>query len=154
MADSIVPSTPVAGRALHQAFPAEAPQLHNLDAGLGQLLDLYTRYLADTADTNWTPAELAKELTMRALGDEDAWDFWGWVARKGDKVKSPSSPAPQALRFEGFHPDAEWCINRWAVYSATQGSPMTPGDVVRTLTFMVIDADEDFRAWRIKDASR
>ena len=31
---------------------------------------------------------------------------------------------------------------------------MTPGDVVRTLTLMVIDADEDFRAWRIKDASR
>src|SRR5437868_11001904 len=125
MADSIVPSTAVAGPAPHQAFPSEAPQLHNLDAGLGRLLDLYTRYLSETAGTNWTPAEIAQELTMRALGDEDAWDFWGWVARHGDQVKEPSSPAPLALRFEGFHPDAEWSINRWAVYSATLGTPMT-----------------------------
>lgn len=80
-----------------------------------------------------------------------SWDFWAWVAKNDGKPREtyylprPSWP----LHFEGFNEDADWCINRWAEYSATKGCPMTPGDVVRGMAFMMIDDDEDFRAWRL-----
>lgn len=149
MADSILPSTHREGRSPRLAFPAEAPQLYELDDDLGQLMGLYVRYLLETTGESWTFAELAQELTMRALGEEDTWDFWGWVAKNGGQAKEPSPvPSSWALRFDGFNEDAAWCINRWAEYSAANGCPMAPGDVVRGMAFMMIDDDEDFRAWR------
>ena len=150
MAHSILPPARREGRQPHLAFPAEAPQIYGLDDDLGQLMELYARYLLETTGERWTLAELAQELTMRALGEEDTWDFWGWVAKNGDKAGEPSPASSSwALTFGGFHPDAAWCISRWAAYSESLGCPMSPGDVVRGMSFMMIDDDEDFRAWRL-----
>lgn len=149
MATSILTSSVSEGRPPRLAFPAEAPQIHGLDSELRQLMELYARYLLETTGESWTLAELAQELTMRALGEEDTWDFWGWVVKHGDQAAEPSPASPSwALRFDGFHPDAAWCIGRWAVYSESLGCPMSAGDVVRGMTFMMIDDDQAFRDWR------
>jgi len=114
-------------------------------------MEQYAAYLYEQTGDCWTLAELAQELTMRSLAEEDSWDFWAWVAKNdGQAGATYYLPRPSwPLHFEGFNDDAVWCINRWAEYSAANGCPMTPGDVVRGMAFMMIDDDEDFRAWRL-----
>lgn len=114
-------------------------------------MEQYAAYLYEQTGDCWTLAELAQELTMRSLAEEDSWDFWAWVAKNdGQAGATYYLPRPSwPLHFEGFNDDAAWCINRWAEYSAAKGCPMTPGDVVRGMAFMMIDDDEDFRAWRL-----
>jgi hypothetical protein len=114
-------------------------------------MEQYAAYLYEQTGECWTLAELAQELTMRSLAEEDSWDFWAWVAKNdGQAGATYYLPRPSwPLCFDGFNDDAAWCINRWAEYSAANGCPMTPGDVVRGMVFMMIDDDEDFRAWRL-----
>lgn len=48
------------------------------------------------------------------------------------------------LRLTGFDRGAAWTINQWARYCAAQSWPITDGDAVRGMLFMMIDGDEVF----------
>lgn len=87
MANSIVPSDVCAQRTPRFAFPDCSPQLYGLDDELCRLMEQYAAYLHDTTGECWTLGELAQELTMRALGEEDTWDFWAWII-KGSSQKT------------------------------------------------------------------
>lgn len=151
MTNAIFPSETTAQRVPRFAFPDCAPQLYGLDDELCRLMELYAAYLYETTSECWTLGELAQELTMRALGEEDTWDFWAWIIETEDQAEAayyllrPSWP----LSISGFDRDAAWTINQWARYCASQGCPVTDGDAVRGMTFMMIDDNEVFRAWRL-----
>lgn len=150
MASCIFPSEATRRRVPRFAFPDCSPQLYGLDDELCRLMEQYAAYLHDTTGECWTLGELAQELTMRGLGEEDTWDFWAWIIKtEGQAEETYYLPRPSwPLSISGFDRDAAWTINQWARYCAAQGCPMTDGDAVRGMTFMMIDDDEGFRAWR------
>lgn len=150
MAGTIFTSGASGRRVPRFAFPDCSPQLYGVDDELCRLMELYVAYLRDSVGEIWTLGELAQELTIRGLGEEDAWDFWAWIIKTEqptETVYHPPSPS-WSLSLDGFNLDALWTINQWARYCAARGCPITDEEVVRGMTFMMIDDDEDFRAWR------
>ena len=150
MANAIFPSEATRRRVPRVAFPECSPQPDGLDKEFCRLTVQYAAYLRDITGECWTLGELAQELTMRGLGEEDTWDFWAWIIKtEGQAEATYYLPRPSwPLSISGFDRDAAWTINQWARYCAAQGCPMTDGDAVRGMTFMMIDDDEGFRAWR------
>jgi hypothetical protein len=137
-------------------FHDSLPHVFALDDELRKLMVQYAAYLHDLTGRHWTLGELAQGLTMRALGEEDTWNFWGWIHRDGhDDPTYNDVPSSWPLTFRGFNRDVLWVINQWSDFCAEQeGCPISPNDIVRGMTFMMIDDDEDFRAWRSRSSLR
>ena len=79
MASCIFPSEATGRRVPRVAFPECSPQPDGLDKEFCRLTVQYAAYLRDITGECWMPGEMTQELTMRALGEEDAWDFWAWI---------------------------------------------------------------------------
>jgi len=151
MAEYIIPSGATSTLIPRFAFYDSTPDLFGLDDELRALMELYIAYLRETTGEYWALGDLAQGLTIHALGEEDTWDFWGWISQKdGDEEPTNSFvPSTWPLKFTGFDRDVEWTINQWASYNAEKGCPISSSDVVRGMTFMLIDDDKDFRTWRM-----
>ena len=103
MANAIFPSEATRRRVPRFAFPDCSPQLYGLDDELCRLMEQYAAYLHDTTGECWTLGELAQELTMRALGEEDTWDFWAWIIKTEGQAEATY-----------YLPRPSWHFRSWA----------------------------------------
>lgn len=124
-------------------------RLTRVDPELEGLIDEYIEYLAETTGKRLSPGQLAEKLTYEQLADESDLPFHAWcVLRSGLVRHVPPSRPSWPLKFDGFDSFTNELVLAWATYSGVNGVPMTTGEVVRGMTFMFIDDDEDFRCWR------
>lgn len=143
MASVIVPRTARSRRKVR-------PQLIRLDAELKVLIGEYIGYVSETTGKRYTPGELAQKVTYDQLSEDGDKPFAVWCALRSKLVKHRPPKMPSwPLYFRGFEYDIRETILDWAKFSGANGVPMTTGEVVRGMTFMMIDDDEGFRAWRL-----
>ena len=108
------------------------------------------RVAAWALDKRYTPGELAQKVTYDQLSEDGDKPFAVWCALRSKLVKHRPPKMPSwPLYFRGFEYDIRETILDWAKFSGANGVPMTTGEVVRGMTFMMIDDDEGFRAWRL-----
>lgn len=146
---AIIPSVRASRPVPHFAFYDSTPQVFWLDDELHTLMVQYADYLHVLTGERRTLGELAQGLTMQALGEEDTWNFWGWIDRtERDEPSCRHVPSTWPLTFTGFNRDVLWVINQWSDFCAErEGCPISPNNIVRGMTCMMIDDDEDFRVW-------
>lgn len=142
MASAIVPRTTRRKRKAR-------PQLIRLDGELKAMIGEYIAYVSEATGRHYTPGELAQKVTYDQLADDRDKPFAVWCALRSKIVKHRPPEMPTwPLYFRGFDYDVRETILDWAKFSGANGVPMTTGEVVRGMTFMQIDDDEGFRAWR------
>lgn len=125
------------------------PQIIRLDDELKALIHDYIAYIYETTGRKYTPGELAQKVTYEQLAEDGDRPFAVFCALRSKIVKHNPPKAPSwPLYFRGFEYDIKETILDWAKFSEANGVPMTTGEVVRGMTFMQIDDDEDFRSWK------